>query len=320
MKKLKKIRISLKKILNHLFTEKSLFLFSLLISCNYQVEKDLHFKKETEKKSEQTISKADLTDSFEWPNKHNYLPLLFNYGDSLGKNSKLLFYKKNPFSGIISGKTFMGESPLLFPGLHFAQSSSWEANIRNGIWQEYSVSFENPNLWLFQNYRKNGCTSSEDDIKHFQNKTVRIKIKKKEINDIKIFEFSLFVIEQSKDELVTSSSLRARASTKYLEVYERSLENFHERSLSYKTYSGIEQVLSVSSFQFCQAFTTSILHPKDYLTEKKPTETVRCDGSIEESNKYAVWRGSPSFWADNFFEWEIFDQNSNLILSNQQLK
>ena len=81
MKKLKKIRISLKKILNPLFTEKSLFLFSLLISCNYQVEKDLHFKKETEKKSEQTTSKADLTDSFDWPNNYNYLPLLFNYGD-----------------------------------------------------------------------------------------------------------------------------------------------------------------------------------------------------------------------------------------------
>ena len=309
MKKLKNIRTSLKKILNHLFREKSLFLFSLLISCNYQVEKDLHFKKETEKKSEQTISKAALTDSFEWPN--NYLPLLFNYEDSLEKNSKLLFYKKNPFSGIISGKTFNGESPLLFPNLRFAHSSSWEANIHNGIWQEYSVSFENPNLWLFQNYRKNGWASSYDDIKHFQNKIVRIEIKKKEINNIKIFEFSLFVIEQSKDKLVTSSSLRARASTKYLEVY--------ERSLSSKIYSDLEQVLSVSSFEFCQAFTTSILHPKDYLTDKKPTETVNSDGSVEKNKKYAVWRGSPSFWSGNFFEWEIFDQNSNLILSNQQL-
>ena len=243
---------------------------------------------------------------------------MFNYGDSLGKNSKLLFYKKKPFSGIISGKTFWGESPLLFPDLRFAHSSSWEANIRNGIWQEYSVSFENPNLWIFQNYCKNGCTSSNDDIKRFQNKTVRIKIKKKEINDIKIFEFSLFVIEKYKGELVTNSSLRARASTKYLEVYERSLEVFHERSLSSKIYSDIGQVLSVSSFQFCQAFTTSILHPKDYLTDKKPTESVRCDGSIEKRSKYAVWKGSPSFWTRNFFEWEIFDQNSNLILNNQQ--
>ena len=315
MKKLKTLRLSLKNILNHLFTKKSLFLFSFLISSNHHPEKDLNFKKEIEKKSEHTISQADLTGRFEWPN--NYVPLLFNYGDSLGKNSKLLFYKKNPFSGTISGKTFWGESPLLFPDLRFAHSSSWEANIRNGIWQEYSVFFENPNLWVFQNYRKNGCTSSHDDIKHFQNKTVRIKIKKNEINDIKIFEFSLFVIEQSNTELVANSSLRVRASTKYLEVYERSLENFHEKS-SYKTYSGIGQVLSVSSHQFCQAFTTSILHPKDYLTEKKPSETVHCDGSVEKSNKYAVWRGAPSFWADNFFEWEIFDQNSNLLLRNQQ--
>ena len=309
MKELKNTRTSLKKILNHLFREKSLFLFSLLISCNYQVENDLHFKKETEKKTAQTISKVALTDSFEWPN--NYLPLLFSYEDSPEINSKLLFYKKNPFSGIISGKTFNGESPLLFPDLHFAHSSSWEANIRNGIWQKYSVSFENPNLWLFQNYRKNGWKSSNDDIKQFQNKIVRIEIKKKEINNIKIFEFALFVIEQSKDKLVTSSSLRARASTKYLEVYEESLGS--------KTYSDIDQVLSVISFEFCQAFTTSILHPKDYLTDKKPTETVNSDGSIEKSNKYAVWRGSPSFWSGNFFEWEIFDQNSNLILSNQQL-
>ena len=309
MKELKNTRTSLKKILNHLFREKSLFLFSLLISCNYQVENDLHFKKETEKKSAQTISKAALTDSFEWPN--NYLPLLFSYEDSPEINSKLLFYKKNPFSGIISGKTFNGGSPLLFPDLRFGHSSSWEANIRNGIWQKYSVSFENPNLWLFQNYRKNGWTSSNDDIKQFQNKIVRIEIKKKEINNIKIFEFALFVIEQSKDKLVTSSSLRARASTKYLEVYEGSLGS--------KTYSDIGQVLSVSSFEFCQAFTTSILHPKDYLTDKKPTETVNSDGSVGKSNKYAVWRGSPSIWSGNFFEWEIFDQNSNLILSNQQL-